>query len=107
MIKYFGIIRDIVLVYDDYRANGLRYSEIQLTAIAGILVSLAVAVGWVPIGVEDALTQAIFGLLSAGWNVIFMFLRERSKGGQIKLRVDRDAANRDADSPPDDEHGMV
>ena len=91
LFRLLNAAKDFFLVYADYKDNGQRVSEQMLLGIGGVIASVFVAVGVVPMGFENESAQTFGALLFAGWNVFSMFVRFRSKGQQIKLRADRTA----------------
>lgn len=95
LFRLLHAAKDLFLVYADYKDNGQRVSEQMLLGIGGIVASIFVALGVIPMGFENETTQVFGALLFAGWNVFSMFVRFRSKGDQIKLRADRTAAKDD------------
>lgn len=83
MIKYFGLIKDFFMVYDELKDSGYRPSEAMIVNAVLLVSSALVIIFGVDLQLTDVESYAIAGAIFSFINIIVRF---RSKGGQSKLK---------------------
>lgn len=93
-MKYWSIIKDFFIVFDEFKESGWRVSESIVTNAIVLVAAAVLLIFGVDLGLTGVDTAAIATFIVTIVNIV---LRYRSGGGQTKLKIKKQEAKFEKD----------